>query len=224
MAFELLAGSAIVATAYIMYKGFQQSPGQIEAEPDLFDPTDYGRVTQEHPVDSVDSAGLSGIGAQKATKPQQRKYGNSQDPAYQTPVPSGDFAPKGSPYAEDTKKTIAQSQEWLARNPATIAINKFNRTQDSHVPNLAIAREMAEGRASQYIGAAAPKNLASIPIGKRGHIYHSPASHAAIASAKKSHVNNTLSAHTVPPDSYSRKGPGTAHTAIKTGRLSKTTF
>lgn len=224
MAFELLAGSAVLATAYIMYNGFKQSPGQIEAEPDLFDPTDYGRVTQEHPVDSVNSAGLTGVGAQAATTAQKKKTGPSQDPAYQTPVPSGDFAPKGSPYAEDTKTTIVQSQDWLRRNPATIAINKFNRTQDSHVPNLAIAREVAEGRASQYIGAAATKNLASIPIGKRGHIYHSPASHAAIASAKKSHVMNTLSANTVPPASYSRKGTGSAHTAIKTGRLSKTSF
>lgn len=224
MAFQLLAGSAILATVYIMYRGFKQTPGQIDADPDLFDPSDYGRVTEEHPVDSVSSAGLSGIGAQAATKPQQRKYGQSQDPAYQTPVPSGNFAPKGSPYAEDSKKTIAQSQEWLSRNPATIAINKFNRTQDSHVVSRSTAREVAEGRASQYIGAAATKNIASIPIGKRGHIYHSPASHAALASAKKSHVLNTLSAHTVPPGSYSKKGTGAAHTAIKTGRLSKTTY
>ena len=221
MAVQLLVGGSAAIVAYIMYRGFKQAPGQIDADPDAFDPTDVPRITETHPVDSVDSSGLTGIGAQAAPSTQRRGKPGSQDDPYQTPVPSGDFAPKNSPYAEDTAQTVKGSASWLSRRPATIAINKFNRTQDSHIPNRAIAREFAETRASQYIGAATTKNIAPMPITKRGHIYHSPGSHAAIASSKLSHLQNTLGTHTRPPVKYAKSGTGGHHTQVKTGRMSK---
>lgn len=223
MAFELLVASGIAGVAYVMFNGFKKSPGQIEADPDIFDPSEVSRVTETHPVDSVDSSGVSGKNAQMAPATQKKSSQTSQDDPYQTPVPSGDFAPQGSPYADDTKKTVGYSADWLSKRPATLAINKFNRTQDSHVTNKALAREMAETRASQYIGASTTKSVVSLPIAKRGHIYHSPGSHAALASGKKSHLLNTLDNHTRPPVKYAKTGTGGDHTLIKTGRLSKTT-
>jgi hypothetical protein len=221
---EVLFIGGAAAVGYILYNGFKKSPMQIDAQhttTDLHGPATQDRVTEEHPVQTIDSSGLSGLDSRPP--PAAQTQGGVTPNAGGGPIDDFSFyqGAKGGPATNTSQQTVQQSQDWLQTHPAGVPLNNTNKHHQKDHPKKGLSMILMN-TAMQNIGASSgSKTVGSIPLANgRASKGHGPAMSTALGDTKRSHMNGKLQSGVYPAVGQGEtSGPSTsAHTAAKTGK------